>query len=85
MEGKLEGKLLDGVVLEAEAVAKKQLIVLLWSVVVEELFVGSEIGAIETAEGEGLMRLKVPFYLGGNGVIEDVDDWEKNWNSLDIW
>lgn len=35
LEGELQRKLLDGVVLEAEAVAKEQFIVLLWSVVVE--------------------------------------------------
>jgi hypothetical protein len=76
--------LLDRVVLEAEAVAEEQLIVLLRSVVIEELLVDREVGALKAPKGEGLVRVEVPFYLGGDRVIENVYDWEENWYRLDL-
>jgi hypothetical protein len=83
-KGKFQRKLLDRIIFEAEAIAKQQLVVLLGRIVVEELLSSGECVALEELKGEGVVGLKVPFYLRSDGVVENVDDREEYGDCLVI-
>ena len=69
LESEFQCELLDRVILEAEAVSEEELVILLGSIIVEELLTFFEDCALKAAESERLVRFEVPFYSGGNGVV----------------
>lgn len=74
--------MLNGIRGKTEAIAKEKLVVLLGGVVVEKFIAWFEGMGVETLECEGVVGLKVPFYLCGNGMVENVDDREENGNGF---
>lgn len=85
LECELQGELLDWVIFETEAIPEEKFIVLLGSIVVEELFACFKPVTFKTPHREGLVWFEVPLYFCSDGVVEDVNHGEEYGDCIDLW